>query len=123
MLGAAKPIAFVTTADPDKAKRFYSDTLGLALQSDDQFSLVYDLAGTMLRVAKSPGHKPLPGTVLGWSVPDIAEVVAGLGDKGVSFERFAGLQQDELGIWASPSGARVAWFKDTDGNMLSLTQF
>jgi catechol 2,3-dioxygenase-like lactoylglutathione lyase family enzyme len=123
MLGAANPIAFITTADPGKARHFYSEILGLALQSDDQFSLVYDLAGTMLRVAKAPGHKPLPGTVLGWSVMDIAETVGKLSSKGVRFERFNGLQQDELGIWASPSGARVAWFKDPDGNMLSLTQF
>jgi predicted enzyme related to lactoylglutathione lyase len=123
MLGAEKPIAFVTTADPAQAKQFYSETLGLTLESDDPFSLVYDLAGTMLRIAKSPSHKPLPGTVLGWSVPKLAEMVARLSEKGVRFERFNGLQQDDLGIWASPSGALVAWFKDPDGNMLSLTQF
>jgi hypothetical protein len=62
-------------------------------------------------------------TVLGWHVADIDEAVKGLVARGVIFEIFVGMPQDELGIWASPSGEKVAWFKDPDGNNLSLTQF
>jgi catechol 2,3-dioxygenase-like lactoylglutathione lyase family enzyme len=118
-----KLIAFVATRDPIRAKAFYRDTLGLELVSEDQFALVFDVAGTMLRVARVQELTPAPYTVLGWEVPDIAAVINTLQQGGVSFERHPGMQQDELGIWNSPSGARVAWFKDPDGNTLSVTEF
>jgi predicted enzyme related to lactoylglutathione lyase len=60
--------------------------------------------------------------VLGWVVDDIAARVRELSARGVEFQRYGAVQQDELGVWRSPSGARVAWFKDPDGNTLSLTQ-
>jgi catechol 2,3-dioxygenase-like lactoylglutathione lyase family enzyme len=118
-----KLIAFVPTRDPIRAKAFYRDSLGLELVSEDQFALVFDVAGTMLRVARVQELTPAPYTVLGWEVPDIAAVINTLQQRGVSFERYPGMQQDELGIWNSPSGARVAWFKDPDGNTLSVTEF
>lgn len=97
--------------------------LGLRFVSQDPFALVMDANGTMLRLAIAQSFTPAPFTVLGWEVANIAETVAELANKGVIFERFSGMQQDRLGIWNSPSGARVAWFKDPDGNVLSLSQF
>lgn len=116
-------IAFVATTDPVRARKFYAKTLGLRLVSEDHFALVFDAAGTMVRVAIVQALQPAGYTVLGWIVPDIRRAVAALARKGVTFRRYNGLEQDERGIWASPSGARIAWFEDPDGNTLSLTQF
>jgi len=122
-LGLQKLIAFVATRDPNPAKAFYRDTLDLKLVSEDQFALVFEAAGTMLRVQKVHELRPARHTVLGWRVPDIRSRIKELTKKGVRFERYDGLGQDESGVWTTPSGAKVAWFKDPDGNTLSLTQF
>jgi catechol 2,3-dioxygenase-like lactoylglutathione lyase family enzyme len=116
-------MAFVATRDPRHAKAFYRDTLGLYLVSEDQFALVFDAAGTMLRVTTVPEVTTAAYTVLGWQVPDIVRTAKDLQKAGVTLERYLGMQQNELGIWKSPSGARVAWFKDPDGHTLSITQF
>ena len=123
MLGKKSIVTFVATTRPKRARRFYRDVLGLRLIAESPFALEFDANGTMLRV--TPVHKAViaPYTVLGWDVPDIRAIVAGLKKKRVPFKRYAGLEQDKLGIWSSPSGAEVAWFKDPDGNILSLTQF
>jgi catechol 2,3-dioxygenase-like lactoylglutathione lyase family enzyme len=123
VLGGAKVMAFVGTRQADHARAFYRDTLGLKLVSEDNFALVFDVNGTMLRVTLVPHLTPAPFTVLGWQVTDIAATVRNLQEAGVALERFRGMAQDELGIWTAPGGARVAWFKDPDGNILSLTQF
>lgn len=117
-----KIIAFVATRNADQAKLFYGEKLGLEFVSDDGFALVFDVNGTMLRIAKVKEFSPAPFTVLGWEVEAIEETVSDLNKKGVSFERFPGLPQDRLGIWAAPGGAKVAWFKDPDGNVLSVSQ-
>ena len=122
MLGSAKLVAFVTVSDAARARTFYRDVLGLRLVSEDTFALVFDAKGTMLRVAIAAQVTAAPYTVLGWDVADIAATVRQLAAAGVRFERYPGMQQDELGIWQSPSGARVAWFKDPDGNTLSVSQ-
>ena len=122
VLRTARPTAFVPTTDPARARRFYQDTLDLDLVGDEQFALVFDLAGTMLRITRVDELQPQPFTLLGWRVSDIAATVRELAGRGVSFERFGGLEQDALGVWRSPSGAQVAWFKDPDGNLLSLSQ-
>lgn len=122
-LASSSLVAFVGVCDPDRAKRFYRDTLGLRLVSEElPFALVFDVQGTMLRVTVVPEVKPAKFTILGWKVPDIQAAVSSLDKEGVEFQRYAGLQQDGLGIWTSPSGARVAWFHDPDGNILSVTQ-
>ena len=123
MLGNAKVVAFVATADPDAAQRFYGGTLGLRLVEDAPFALVFDAGGTMLRIQKLETVTAAVNTVLRWDVGDIRTPVDRLAAAGVVFERYAGLPQDEVGIWTSPDGALVAWFKDPDGNTLSLTQF
>jgi catechol 2,3-dioxygenase-like lactoylglutathione lyase family enzyme len=123
MLGSQKLVAFVATRDPRRAKEFYRDTLGLRLVSEDEFALVFDAAGTMLRVTRVQELAAAKYTVLGWQVRDIVRTAKQLQRAGVSLERYSGMQQDELGIWNSPSGARVAWFKDPDGNTLSITEW
>jgi catechol 2,3-dioxygenase-like lactoylglutathione lyase family enzyme len=123
MLQAQHIVAFVATTNPAGARNFYAKTLGLRLVSEDGFALAFDAGGTMLRVTTVRELQPAGYTVLGWLVPDIRQAVRKLGDRGVAFQRYEGiLAQDELGIWKSPSGAQVAWFKDPDGNTLSLTE-
>jgi catechol 2,3-dioxygenase-like lactoylglutathione lyase family enzyme len=123
VLGTRKIMAFVATRDPDRAKIFYRDILGLRLEAEQlPFALVFDAHGTMLRVTIVREIVVAPYTVLGWEVPDIAATARELTAAGVKLERYPGMPQDELGIWTSPSGARVAWFKDPDGNVLGVTQ-
>jgi catechol 2,3-dioxygenase-like lactoylglutathione lyase family enzyme len=119
-----KMIGFVVTTDPEKAKTFYGDTLGFRLLSDDQFALVYDANGTMLRVVKAKQFTPAVGTVLGWEVGDIRAAVTELVSRGVRFEQFnlPFMKQDELGVWSPAIDNHVAWFKDPDGNTLSVSQ-
>ncbi len=119
----SKLIGFVATKNPASSLKFYAGTLGLTLVSDDPFAIVFDANGTMLRVQKVQELTPAKHTNLGWEVTDIGATVKELIGKGIHFERYPGLTQDELGIWKTPSGAKVAWFKDPDGNVLSLTQF
>ena len=121
-LGSHKIIAFVSTQAPAKAKTFYRDVLGLPLTGEDGFALTFDAHGTMLRVAVTDKVVIAPYTVLGWHVDDAAATARALQQAGVKFERYPGMQQDELGIWNAPSGAKVAWFKDPDGNTLSISQ-
>ena len=125
MLGTSDLVAFVPTRDPARARRFYEETLGLRLLAEDPFALVFDANGVALRivnVAGVPDFAPAPYTILGWDVADVESTVRELAGRGVTFARFPGMEQDALGIWRSPSGARVAWFKDPDGNTLSVTQ-
>ena len=122
-LAACDPMTFVATARPAAARKFYQDVLGLKFVADEYYAVVFDLRGIMLRIQKVEQHTPLQGTTLGWEVADIAAAVRELTRRGAKFERYEGMGQNELGIWRSPSGAQVAWFKDPDGNTLSLTEF
>jgi len=116
-------IGFVATSDPDRARKFYGDMLGLPLVSEQMpFALVYDANGTMLRVTIVEKVNPAGYTVLGWKVPNIAVAARSLAEAGVRFERYEGMQQDDVGVWTSPGGGKVAWFKDPDGNTLSISQ-
>lgn len=115
-------IGFITIVDVNRAKEFYRDTLGLRLVSEEPpFALVFDAHGIMLRLGMGKERPPAPGTVLGWQVPDANAAVTDLEQAGVRFERFESLNQDAQGIWTSPTGAKVAWFKDPDGNLLSIS--
>ena len=125
MLNKAELIAFVPTRDPQKARRFYEQTLGLEFVSEDPFAVVIRANGVMIRIVNVSSVKefqPFPFTILGWQVTDLETKVRELKTNGVTFERFTGMEQNDLGIWQSPSGARVAWFKDLDGNVFSVTQ-
>jgi catechol 2,3-dioxygenase-like lactoylglutathione lyase family enzyme len=122
-LGKHNIIGFVTVVDVARAKEFYRDTLGLRLVSEEPpFALVFEANGIMLRLGMGKELPPARGTVLGWQVPDIAAAVKDLEQAGVRFERYDFVKQDELGVWTTPTGAKVAWFKDPDGNILSLSE-
>jgi len=123
MLISQRIVAFVPTTDAARARSFYVDVLGLLVISEDPFALVLDANGTMLRVTSVQDFKPQQFTILGWDVANIDDSVSQLNQRGVRFESYGMDGQDERGIWKSPSGAQVAWFKDPDGNVLSLTQF
>lgn len=113
---------FVPVSDGDRAKAFYGDVLGLTLLEDSPFATVFKVPGGTLRLAKTPDFAPQPFSLVSWVVSDVEADMAGLLAKGVSFEIFPGLPQDETGIWTVPDGTRVSWFRDPDGNLLSLTQ-
>ena len=122
MLGSTNIVAFIPIKDSDKARAFYEGVLGLRFVKDDGFALVFDANGITLRAAKMKEVTPAQFTVLGWQVKDIAMVVAGMRDTDVHFETFGFFKQDELGIWTAPTGDKVAWFKDPDGNILSVSE-
>ena len=120
-LGKYNIIGFVTIVDVARAKEFYRDTLGLRLVSEDGFALVFDSGGAPLRISLAQEVIPAKYTVLGWDVKDIRATVTALKKAGVIFEIFGFFKQDELGIWTAPNGDQVAWFKDPDGNVLSVS--
>jgi catechol 2,3-dioxygenase-like lactoylglutathione lyase family enzyme len=122
MLGSTNIVAFVPIKDGDKARAFYEGVLGLHFVKDDGFAVVFEANGTMLRAAKMKDFTPAQFTVLGWQVSKIEDMVRALGTRGVKFEIFGFFKQDELGIWTAPTGDKVAWFKDPDGNLLSVSQ-
>ena len=122
MLADKKLKAFVPTIKPEEAKLFYKDVLGLKLLSQDDYALEFESNGTLLRVTIVQELKPQAFTVLGWNVDDIVSIIKSLNDKNIFCEKYDFFEQNDLGIWTSPNGSKVAWFKDPDGNVLSLTE-
>lgn len=123
MLNSTDIVAFVPTSDFERARAFYEGVLGLRFVKNDGFAMVLDANGIMVRVSKTPpGFQALPFTILGWQVSDIEGIVPILQKRGVVFERFGFVEQDGLGIWNAPGGDKVAWFRDPDGNILSVSQ-
>jgi catechol 2,3-dioxygenase-like lactoylglutathione lyase family enzyme len=122
MLDTAKLMAFIPTRDADRARPFYETALALRFLSDDGFALNFETAGLMLRVVRVGDFSPHSFTILGWTVPNIDAAIADLTSRGVQFLRIQGMQQDPTGVWTAPGGAKVAWFKDPDGNTLSISQ-
>jgi catechol 2,3-dioxygenase-like lactoylglutathione lyase family enzyme len=122
MLDSGKLAGFVPTKDYDKARAFYEGKLGFNFVSLDQFALVVSVGGHKIRIAKIPNFTPLQGTILGWEIKDIRAVATWLRDRGVTLEKYPFAQDHELGIWTAPGGDKVAWFKDPDGNILSISQ-
>lgn len=117
-----KVVTFLLTQNPDAAILFYRDTLGFTYLRDDGFALVFDLGGVKLRIGKVPTFTPAQNTVLGWEVDGIESAIRRLEQKGAAFERYPNMGQDAQGICTFPNGDKVAWFKDPDGNVLSLSQ-
>jgi catechol 2,3-dioxygenase-like lactoylglutathione lyase family enzyme len=122
MLSDKKLKAFIPTINPANARKFYAEILGLKLLSEDNFALEFDANGTLLRITTVEKLVPHPFTVLGWDVENISDLIKSMVKKGVVFERYDFIRQDNLGIWTAPGGTRVAWFKDPDGNLLSLSE-
>jgi catechol 2,3-dioxygenase-like lactoylglutathione lyase family enzyme len=122
MLADQPFVAFIATKDETKARHFYEEVLGLRLVRDEPSAIVFDARGTTVRIQKLDAFDPQTFTVLGWQVPDIDAAIEELAKRKVRFERYPGMDQDERRVWRAPTGARVAWFKDPDGNTLSITQ-
>lgn len=122
MIQAGKLVGFVVTTDYDRARAFYEGRLGLKFVSLDQFALVLRTGEHQIRIAKVEKFTPAPNTVLGWEVEDISAVANWLKDRGVELERYPFAQDRALGIWTAPNGDKVSWFKDPDGNVLSISQ-
>jgi catechol 2,3-dioxygenase-like lactoylglutathione lyase family enzyme len=122
MLGHAALIAFIPVSDIATARAFYASTLGLPVLDESPFALVVDANGTQVRITPVPELHPQPFTIAGWEVADVHASVSALAARGVGFNRYDGMDQNAEGVWTSPSGALVAWFRDPDGNTLSLTQ-
>ena len=123
MLSEPKITAFLPTIKPEQSKQFYMNTLGLKLVSEDNYALEFEGKGSILRITIVDEFKPQPFAILGFKIKEIVTEVKSLTKKNVKFEKYTSLNQDDLGIWTSPSKARIAWFKDPDGNLLSLTQY
>jgi catechol 2,3-dioxygenase-like lactoylglutathione lyase family enzyme len=122
ILESAKPAIVICTRDRARATGFYRDTLGLALAYEDNFAAVFNIGGVTLRLSLVADFTPHEHTILGFQVPDVPATVKALYEKGVTFNRYPRFTQDELGIWSAPGGTvRVAWLKDPDGNLLSVT--
>ena len=122
MLTAGKMVGFVLTKDYEQARLFYEGKLGFNFVSLDQFALVMRAGENMIRIVKTPDFVPLRSTVLGWEVDDVEAAVGWLVGRGVAMEKYPWVQDKERGIWTTPDGSKVAWFKDPDGNVLSVSQ-
>lgn len=122
ILESATPIVVICTRDRATSIVFYRDMVGLRLAYEDDLAAVFSIAGITLRVSFVADFTPHEHTILGFSVPDVAATVKALREKGVKFNTYAGLHQDELGILTLPGRTQcVAWFNDPDGNVLSIT--
>jgi catechol 2,3-dioxygenase-like lactoylglutathione lyase family enzyme len=122
ILEDARAVAFIAATDLDRAHEFYAGVLGLPLVERSEFANVYDAGGTPLRVTRVEERAAAEYTVLGWVVSNIGGAMGALAAKGVTFERYPGLGQDEDGVWTAPGGSLIAWFRDPDGNVLSLEE-
>jgi catechol 2,3-dioxygenase-like lactoylglutathione lyase family enzyme len=122
MLRQNKLLGFALVTDTKRSRKFYEDVLGLKFKSEDQFALVMETDTNMIRLSPVKDHTPAQHTVLGWEVKGIEKVAIFLRERGIVFEKYPWIEPNELGIWNSPSGDKVAWFKDPDGNVISISQ-
>ena len=122
MLGKETLVAFMATSRPDAARAFFEGVLGLTFVGEHEHLVMFQSGAAQLMLQKTTVVTPPQGTALGWNVSDLRETMKVLVDRGVTFERFEGMDQDELGVWSPAPGTGVAWFKDPDGNLLSLSQ-
>lgn len=122
MLKNSRIIGFAPTKDAARAKEFYVGQLGLEFVSDDEYALALNANGNMIRIIKAGEFKPVQYTVLGWEVKNIESIVVGLRERGVVFEQYPFIHDKALGIWSAPNGDKIAWFKDPDGNVLSISE-
>ena len=121
MLTDAAPVAFIPSTDLDRSRSFYEGTLGVRLVEATDFGLVFDVGGTKVWVVLVGDElRPQPFTIFGWQVDDLDTTIAGLAERGIEFLRYDGFDQDDAGVWTSPTGTRIAWFEDPEGNNLSL---
>ena len=122
MLASGKMVGFLFTKDYDMARAFYEGKLGFEFVTLDGHAMVMKIGGHKVRISKAPNFTPLQGTVLGWEVADVVATAKWLKERGIALEKYPFVQDRELGIWTTPNGDKVAWFKDPDGNVLSISQ-
>jgi catechol 2,3-dioxygenase-like lactoylglutathione lyase family enzyme len=122
MLADMNMVGFLLTRDYEKSRAFYEGTLGFEFVSLDQFALVMQAGKSMIRIVKVPTFTPLQSTVLGWQVENIEAIIDWLVKRGVVFDKYPFVQDKERGIWTAPGGSKIAWFKDPDGNVLSVSE-
>jgi catechol 2,3-dioxygenase-like lactoylglutathione lyase family enzyme len=122
MISESEVMGFIPTTDAVRAREFYEGVLGLQVLSDDPFALVVKSKGTFIRIVKLHELTPVPYTILGWRVQNIEEEVRTLHARGVTFTLYPGMAQSDLGVWTAPGGSKIVWFRDPDGNVLSLSQ-
>ncbi len=123
MMSSNPLMAFVPALQIDRSRAFFENVLGLRVTGEDPYGVWFDANGIRLRLVAPPDFKPAQFTIVGWAVGDIVAAVTKLRERGVRFEMYGMEGQDESGIWTTPNGDKVAWFKDPAGNVLSLTQF
>ena len=123
MLRSARLQTLVWTSDTARARAFYTDVLGLSFKGESFGALVYEVGGGDLRVSPVPSTEPSAHTVLGFAVEDLCEVIDGLEKHAVITERFHDFEQDARGMWTAPDGTKIVWFRDPDGNLLSVVHY
>ena len=123
MDAGAKLVAFGATTDSVRAAAFYTNVLGLSIRYEDEFAVSLDSNGVELRLQKVEQFTPHSFTTLGWQVASLRGILERLSAYGVEVERYDWLEQDAAGVWQAPSGARIVWFHDPDGNLLSVAQY
>jgi predicted enzyme related to lactoylglutathione lyase len=124
MFANTKAFSSFAVDDPQKAREFYGETLGLKTSVlDEENGLIsLQIAGDRdTMIYQKPDFTPATYTVLNFPVDDVEQAVDGLAARGVSFERYEGFEQDEKGIARGP-GPAIAWFKDPAGNILAVLQ-
>jgi predicted enzyme related to lactoylglutathione lyase len=123
MLRDSQAFSGFATDDLDAAQRFYGETLGLDVEVWDEGNLLalHLAGGRDTLIYHKPDFVPATYTILNFPVDDIDAAVAGLSERGVTFERYDGLDQDEQGI-SRGMGPAIAWFKDPAGNILSVLE-
>src|SRR5215211_5923677 len=119
MLANSKAFSGFAVDDIEKARAFYGDTLGLET-SEEYGILTLHLPGDRPTIVyPKPDHTPATYTILNFAVDDIDRTVEELAGRGIRFERYDGIEQDEKGV-ARGNGPDIAWFKDPAGNILSV---
>jgi catechol 2,3-dioxygenase-like lactoylglutathione lyase family enzyme len=123
MLGHSRLQTIILTSRIAEAERFYTDVLGLQLRRHSNGNLIFDVGGSDLTVGRVPSTKPSDHTVIGFAVDNLDAAITELSKRGLIWERFEGFPHDDRGVVITPDGDRVVWFRDPDGNIISIVQF
>jgi catechol 2,3-dioxygenase-like lactoylglutathione lyase family enzyme len=121
MFETTKAFSGFSVDDIAKAREFYGETLGLAVEEDNGMLAIHIADGGDVMAYPKEDHTPATFTILNFPVDDIDQAVDDLRERGVSFERYPQFEQDEKGIMRN-EGPPIAWFLDPAGNVLSVLE-
>jgi catechol 2,3-dioxygenase-like lactoylglutathione lyase family enzyme len=121
MFADTKAYSGIAVKELDKAREFYSETLGLRTSEEYGLMWLHLAGGRDTLVYEAPDPTPASFTILNFEVDDIDEAVEALAERGVRFERYDTTEQNEKGVYRE-EGHYIAWFKDPSGNVLSVLQ-